>query len=133
MNLEKELSELETINVGFDVLIAKNKVLLIDGIMEYLEENYNLISVKNKKRILEQVYGIYYEMGNLKQAIKPRADIQLMKRALPLAKSVFGQTKELLPYLYSNLHIEIGNERECKLIQNEIDIIESGKNELQTD
>ena len=124
MNIVNELHKIDKIEIGFDVSLAKEKLKLLFQLFNYLECNYAKISKDEIELFLQRVYGISLEIGNLKQNIEPRDDIKLMKLIMPMARGIFGETKEILPYLYTMLHFSINNEKEYLSVKKEIEQIE---------
>lgn len=128
MNLKKEIKDIEDIQIGFDISLAENKIDKIIRLVDYIENNFNEERIEIIREdlisVLQQAYGISYEIGNTKQSLQSNKDVELAKRILPIARIVFNKTKELLPYLYLNLHNSIGHEKIHQLLSQEISEIE---------
>ncbi len=133
MNLKKEIKEIGDIQIGFDISLAEpkiNKIIrLVDYIEKYFPKEGNGIVREEVIEVLQQAYGISYEIGNTKQSLPSNKDVELARRILPIARIVFNKTKELLPYLYLNLNNSIGNQKMHQLLNQEISEIEK-QNEI---
>ena len=128
MNLNEEIKKIEEIKIGFDISLAEIKIDKIIELVKFIEENFDQ-DFKRIKRdelvaVLQQVYGISYEIGNTKQSLSSGKDVILAKRILPIARKVYNKSKELLPYLHLNLTNYIGKEIQHKLLLEEINEIE---------
>lgn len=103
------INKLAKINIGFNVLNADKKINTATQLVDYLSNNYNQLSNEDIKLTLEWVYGVYYESGNIKQALKNRPDIYLIKKVLPIARRFYKDSEEILPFLYANLNSSKGD------------------------
>ena len=108
MKIKERIREIESIDVGFDISLAEKKLNLLDSLLQDIE-NLSFIDICNISReeiisILQQCYGIFYEIGNTKQSLANlKWEIDFSKRILNIARFLFGKSKDLLPYLSLNL------------------------------
>lgn len=116
------IDKLENINIGFNVIDADKKIKVAIQLVDYLNKNYNGLSREDIKLALEWIYGVYYECGNIKQALEHRPDVYLIKKVLPIAQKFYKDSIELLPFLYANLHNSNSDLNE--ILKSEIDRIE---------
>lgn len=124
MDIKEKIKEIENIQVGFDISLAQKKIELIDSLLTEIENSFfrDICEIQREDitTILQYCYGISYEIGNMRQSVNLNNDIEIEKRILPIARLLFGRSKEMLPYLYSNLHSSIGDNELHDLIQSEI-------------
>ena len=129
MHIKDQIKEIEDIKVGFNISFAKIKLNKVIHLVDYVE-NIVLIEKSDIPRediisVLQQVYGISYEIGNTKQQLGSKKDIELARRILPIARLVFKKSKELLPYLVLNLHNSIGDEKLHTILNKKISEIQN--------
>jgi hypothetical protein len=124
MNIKERILEIESIQVGFDISLAEKKINIIDALLTEIE-NSLFINICESSRediitVLQHCYGISYEIGHTKQSIKSNKDVEIAKRILPIARFIYGKSKELMPYLSLNLVNSISNIELHNLISSEI-------------
>lgn len=104
MKIKERIDEIESINVGFDISLAEKKLNLLNTLLKDIE-NLSLLDICKISReeiisILQNCYGIFYEIGNTKQNLPNfNWELDFSKRILNIARLLFGNSKDLLPYL----------------------------------
>lgn len=133
MNLKGEIQKIENIQFGFDISLAEEKLNKIILLVDYIESRFfkkgDDIPREDIISVLQQVYGISYEIGNTKQSLQSNKVTELAKRILPIARVIYNKKRDLLPYLYLNLNNSIGDEKIHQSLSQEISQIEN-QNEL---
>jgi hypothetical protein len=123
MNLILKINEINEIHVGFDPNLAKEKFDKIESILTEIEntEFRKICEIPRADIIyfIEVCYGVIYEIDETRQTIDIN-DVGLAKRILPIARLIYGISKELLPFLYLNLHNSIQDKELYKSLQVEI-------------
>lgn len=124
MDIKGKIQEISLINIGFDVFLAEIKLNKIISLLIEIENTlFQEVCEYSREDIIDFLqicYGISYEIGNTKQQLKSNLEIDLAKRILPIARLVFGKSKDLLPYLSLNLHNSIQDSEFHKLLEIEI-------------
>lgn len=124
MNMKDRINEIDKIEIGYDISLAKNKLDMIDSLLIEIENNLfkEICSVPREDivSLLQICYGISYEIGNTKQQLYSNLDVEIARRILPIARLIFGKSKELLPYLSLNLHNSIQDKELYALLEEEI-------------
>jgi hypothetical protein len=128
MKLLSEIKEIEAMEINFDITLAEKKINKIFKLIEIIELDLlydNRIERDDIVAVLKNAYGTIYEIGNTKQSLPSRRDFELAQKILGIARSIFGKSKELLPYLYLNLHNSIGDDNKHSDLLYEISQIEN--------
>jgi hypothetical protein len=124
MELKSKIKELEEIKIGFDLLKAEEKIdkilILINLLDQYKSDQFYDKNKDEIIQILQQAYGTIYEVGNTKQTLTSKNDIILAEKILPIAKRIYGKSKNLIPYLNLNLNNNISNKIKYESFQKEI-------------
>lgn len=127
MNIKDKIQEINKIEIGFDISLANIKLNKIDLLLSEIENAFfkDRCEIAREDIIifLQLCYGISYEIGNTKQHLNSNKDIEIAKRTLPIARVIFGDSKELLPYLSLNLHNAILNKELYRELEMEISAI----------
>ena len=101
-------------------------------LLQYIEDSVLTRKINIQREdiisIIEQVRWLSYEIGSTKQSVEFDKYQEIILRTLPIAKLIFGKTKELLPYLYLNLHNSFRNQELHNSLQKEIQEIEENLN-----
>ena len=107
MKIKERIREIESIEIGFDISLAEKKLNMLDSLLSEIENSLFLDICKTNREeiilVLQHCYGISYEVGNTKQSLNSNKDIEIAKRILPIARLLFGKSKDLLPYLSLSL------------------------------
>lgn len=97
---------------------------IVDSLLKKIEdsafEDVCIISREDVIAVLQLCYGISYEIGNTKQSLNSNKDTEIAKRILPIARLLFGKSKELLPCLLLNLVNSISDKEVRNSISMEI-------------
>ncbi|MFV0345801.1 MAG: hypothetical protein ACK5IQ_06075 [Bacteroidales bacterium] len=124
MKIQKKVKEISEINIGFDIHLAEIKLNKINSLLNEIENSlFKDVLETPREDIIEFLqicYGVSYEIGNTKQHLRSNIEIKIEKRILPIARLIFGKTKELLPYLSLNLHNSIGDVELHRVLEMEI-------------
>jgi hypothetical protein len=120
MSLKTLVSDIDSIDIGFDIKKLKQKIELINKGLSIVELNQ---SDEFAKELLLRVYYLGFEIGSSKAFESNFGDHKsLVVKALPIARIVFGNTNGLLPFLKDGLFYETVPEEKEKL-QNELQSI----------
>jgi len=115
-------------NVGFDISLAEVKLDKIYSLLVELENSpFKEICENSREDIVDFIqicYGISYEIGNTKQQLSSKKDEEIAEKVLPIARLIFGKSRDLLPYLTLNLHISISDKAKHEFLKMEISEIE---------
>ena len=131
MDIRKEIKSIEEIRLGFNIMLAEKKAVMILNMINYLNSNLSEIgsniSTEDAIYALQWAYGIGYEIGNTRQSWKNNITTEIAEKALPIAKLIYGKSKDLLPYLNLCMNNAICDKEKHQQYMNEINEIESNE------
>ena len=128
LKIEASQSNDSLTNFVKDIIFNVSKELTLD-IIDYLNSNLaeigKSISIKDVISVLQMAFGTVHVIGNTKQFMKNRLDIEIVEKILPIARLIYGKNKDLLPYLYTCLNYAIRDKEKHQQYMKEIYEIES--------
>ena len=132
MDIRKEIEKIEEITVGFNIVVAEKKAIMILNMINYLNSNLseigNNISTEDAIYAIRVAYGIGYEVGNTKQFLGSNITREIAEKTLVIARLIYGKkSKDLLPYLNSCMNYAIRDKEKHQQYMREIDEIENNK------